>query len=156
MSVKCTRDKQNEDSSFSILVYPRVPELLYRARRQPARRRRRRLAGTRVPSSGRLHPRDTYPSPSPPRRWWPSSGGTSAATGTPGGPTAGARSAGAAAVGGQPGSAAVREHSERGARRQGWMAERKSASECSGRGPARAGQGGYRFLEHHTQSKIIS
>lgn len=44
MSVKCTRDKQNEDSSFSILVYPRVPELLYRARQQPARRRRRRLA----------------------------------------------------------------------------------------------------------------
>lgn len=44
MSVKCTRDKQNEDSSFSIVVDPPVLELLYRARRQPARRRRRRLA----------------------------------------------------------------------------------------------------------------
>lgn len=44
MSVKCTRDKQNEDSSFSIIVYPRVLELLDRASRQPARRRGRRLA----------------------------------------------------------------------------------------------------------------
>lgn len=44
MSVKCTRDKQNEDSSFSIIAYPRVLELLYRTSQQPARRRRRRLA----------------------------------------------------------------------------------------------------------------
>lgn len=44
MSVKCTRDKQNEDSSFSIIVYPRVLELLHRASPRPARRRRRHLA----------------------------------------------------------------------------------------------------------------
>lgn len=67
----------------------------------------------------------------------------------------GTRRAGAAAVGGQPDSAAVREHSERGARRQGWMAERQSASECSGRGPARAGQGGNGLLEHR-DAKIHS
>lgn len=44
MSVKCTRDKRNEDSSFSIMVYPRVLELLYRASRQPAGWRSRHLA----------------------------------------------------------------------------------------------------------------
>ena len=44
MSVKCTRDKQNEDSSFSFIVYPRVLELLYHASQQPARWRRRHLA----------------------------------------------------------------------------------------------------------------
>lgn len=45
MSVKCTRDKQNEDSSFSIIVYPRVLELLYRASQPPASWGRRHLTG---------------------------------------------------------------------------------------------------------------
>lgn len=35
MSVKCTRDKQNEDSSFSVIVYPRVLGLLLPRQCQP-------------------------------------------------------------------------------------------------------------------------
>lgn len=57
MSVKCTRDKQNEDSSFSIVVYPACPRATPTAP-APARAGPGDVAGTARPA----------PPPAPPRR----------------------------------------------------------------------------------------
>lgn len=74
MSVKCTRDQQNEDSSFSIAVYPACPRATPTAP-APARAAPGDAAGHVCPAPATRAP-DARGTPARPRRPWGAPGGS--------------------------------------------------------------------------------